>query len=33
MFLVFFKSSQWGGVHGIGSMTFGFAVQKYLNIE
>jgi hypothetical protein len=21
------------GVHGLGSMTFGFAVQKFLNIE
>jgi hypothetical protein len=27
------ESSQWGGVHGLGSMTFGLAMQKFLNIE
>jgi hypothetical protein len=27
------ESSQWGGVYGLGSMTFGIAVQKFLNIE
>jgi len=27
------ESSRWGVVHGIGSMTFGLAVQKFLNIE
>jgi hypothetical protein len=27
------KSSRWGGVHGCGSMTFGLAVQKFLNTE
>jgi hypothetical protein len=26
-------SSQGGGVHWLGSMTFGLAVQKFLNIE
>jgi hypothetical protein len=32
-FLVSLESSQWGGVHGLGSMTFGLVVQKFLNIE
>jgi hypothetical protein len=27
------ESSQQGGVHGFGSMTFGLVVQKFLNIE
>jgi hypothetical protein len=27
------KGSRRGGVHGLGSMTFGLAVQKFLNIE
>jgi hypothetical protein len=33
MFLMSIESSQRGGVHGLGSMTFGLAVQKVLNIE
>jgi hypothetical protein len=33
MFLVYLESYWWGGVHGLGSMTFGLAVQKFLNIE
>jgi hypothetical protein len=33
MFLVFFESSQQGGVHGLRSMMLGFVVQKFLNIE
>jgi hypothetical protein len=33
MFLVSFESSQGGGVHGLGSLTFGLVVQKFLNIE
>ncbi len=34
MFLVSLESSWWGGgVHGLGSMVFGLAVQKFLNIE
>jgi hypothetical protein len=33
MFLVSFESSHQGRVHGLGSMTFGLAVQKFLNIE
>jgi hypothetical protein len=33
MFLVSLESSRWGGVHGFGSMMFGLAVQKFLNIE
>jgi hypothetical protein len=33
VFLVSLESSWQGGVHGIGSMTFGLAVQKFLNIE
>ncbi len=27
------ESSQQGGVHGFGSMTFSLVVQKFLNIE
>jgi len=27
------ESSQGGGVHGFGSMMFGLALQKFLNIE
>jgi hypothetical protein len=27
------SSQQGGGVHGLGSMMFGLAVQKFLNIE
>jgi hypothetical protein len=33
MFLVSLESSQQGGVQGLGSMTFGLAMQKFLNIE
>jgi hypothetical protein len=36
MFLVYsesFNKEQQGGVHGLGSMTFGLVVQKFLNIE
>jgi hypothetical protein len=33
MFLVFLESSHQGEVHGLGSMMFGFVVQKFLNIE
>jgi hypothetical protein len=33
MFLVSLESSQQGGVHGLGSMTFGLAAQKFFNIE
>jgi hypothetical protein len=33
MFLMSLESSPGGGVHGLGSMTFGLAVQKFLNIE
>ncbi len=35
MFLVSLESSQpqQGGVHRLGSMTFGLAAQKFLNIE
>jgi hypothetical protein len=36
MFLLSLESSQGGGgggVHELGSMTFGRAVQKFLNIE
>ncbi len=32
-FLVFLESLQRGGVHRLGSMSFGLAVQKFLNIE
>jgi hypothetical protein len=31
--IVFLVSSRQGGVHGLGSMTFGLAVQKFFNIE
>ncbi len=30
MFLVSLESSQWEGVHGLGSMMFGLVVQKFL---
>jgi hypothetical protein len=30
VFLVSFESSQQGGVHELGSMLFGLAVQKFL---
>jgi hypothetical protein len=30
-FLVSLESSRGGGVHGLGSMTFGLVVQKFLN--
>jgi hypothetical protein len=33
VFLVSLESSQQGGVHGLGAMMFGLAVQKFLNIE
>jgi hypothetical protein len=33
MFLMSLESSGRGGVHGLGSMAFGLAVQKFLNIE
>ncbi len=33
VFLVSLESSQGGGVHQLGSMTFGLAMQKFLNIE
>jgi hypothetical protein len=33
MFLLSLESSQQGWVHGLGSMTFGLAKQKFLNIE
>jgi hypothetical protein len=33
MFLVSLESSQGGGVHQLGFMAFGLAVQKFLNIE
>jgi hypothetical protein len=33
VFLVSLESSRLGGVLGLGSMTFGLAVQKFLNIE
>jgi hypothetical protein len=33
MFLVPLESSRGGRVHGLGSMAFGLAVQKFLNIE
>jgi hypothetical protein len=32
-FLVSLESSQGGGVHWLGFMAFGLAVQKFLNIE
>jgi hypothetical protein len=31
MFLVSLESSQQARVHGLGSMTFGLAMQKFLN--
>jgi hypothetical protein len=33
MLLVFLESSQQGWLHGLGSMMFGFVVQKFLNVE
>jgi hypothetical protein len=33
VFLVSLESSQQKGVHGLGSMTFGLVVHKFLNIE
>jgi hypothetical protein len=33
VFLVSLESSPGGGVHWLGSMLFGLAVQKFLNIE
>jgi hypothetical protein len=33
VFLVPSESTQQGGVHQLGSMMFGLAVQKFLNIE
>ncbi len=33
VFLVSLESCLWGGVHGLGFMVFGLAVQKFLNIE
>jgi hypothetical protein len=33
VFLASLESSQQGGVHGLGFMTFGLAVQKFLYIE
>jgi len=33
VFLVSLESSQQGGVHGLGSMVFGLAVQMFLIIE
>jgi hypothetical protein len=33
MFLVSLETSQQAGVHGLGSMTFGLVVQKFLNTE
>jgi hypothetical protein len=33
MFPVILESSRQGGVHGLGSVMFGLAVQKFLNIE
>jgi len=32
-FLVSLESSQGGGVHRVGSMAFGLAMQTFLNIE
>jgi hypothetical protein len=32
-FLVSLESSRGGGVHRLGFMAFGLAVQKFLNIE
>jgi hypothetical protein len=33
VFLVSLESSQQEGVHGLDSMIFGLAMQKFLNIE
>jgi hypothetical protein len=33
VFLVSLESFQQEGMHGLGSMAFGLAVQKFLNIE
>jgi hypothetical protein len=33
VFLVSLESSQWGGVHGLGSIKFGLVVQMFLNIK
>jgi hypothetical protein len=33
VFLVSLESYWQEGMHGLGSMTFGLAVQKFLNIE
>ncbi len=33
VFMVSLESSPPRGVHGLGSMAFGLAVQKFLNIE
>jgi hypothetical protein len=33
MFLVSLERSRGGGVHQLGFMAFGLAVQKFLNIE
>jgi len=33
MFLVSLESSQQGGEHGLASMTFGLAVQKFLKFS
>jgi hypothetical protein len=33
VFLVSLESSQGGGVHQLGFMLFGLAMQKFLNIE
>jgi hypothetical protein len=33
VFLVYLESSQSGEVGGLGSMTLGLEVQKFLNIE
>jgi hypothetical protein len=33
VFLVSLESFQQEGVHGLGSMTFGLVMQKFLNIE
>ncbi len=32
-FLVFLESSRQGGVYVLGSMAFGLAMQKFLNVE
>ncbi len=33
MFFISLESSGWGGLQGLGSMTFGLAVQRFLKIE